>query len=125
MNALADTPLVCSSACEHLNTRVEQMPENHVHHAREICGDCGDTLRWIAKPQSVERQRLNAFRLARLSMRRDLSRWETGFVASVSRLSDFHRSNRRSSTGFGAKKGRDENAKRIASMGRGHSFGYT
>ena len=82
----ADTPLVCSAACEHLNTRVEHMAENHVHYGREICADCGDTLRWIAKPQNLERQRLNAFRLARLCMRRDLSRWEANFVASVSGL---------------------------------------
>jgi hypothetical protein len=47
------------------------------------CAYCGLHLRWVAKPANVERQTLNSFRIARLSMRPDLSKWEREFLASV------------------------------------------
>jgi hypothetical protein len=82
---LDDTAIVCSSQtwCEHANTRVEQLAEGP-HHAKEICSDCGRVLRWIAKPATVERHRLNGIRLARLGMCDRLTHWERNFIRSVS-----------------------------------------
>jgi hypothetical protein len=83
---LADhTPLICSAQtwCEHSNTRIEHLV-NGPHHAKEICTDCGQLLRWVAKPATVERQHTNAFRIARLSMSGSLTSWEREFVKSVS-----------------------------------------
>jgi hypothetical protein len=60
------------------------MPQGHTHHAREVCVACGRFIRWSAKPVNVERRTLNAFRMARLAMRPDLTGWERQFICSVS-----------------------------------------
>jgi hypothetical protein len=62
-------PLVCAAQdhCEHSTTRIEQLA-NGPHFAKEICTDCGRVLRWIPKPQTIERQRFNALRLVKLAM---------------------------------------------------------
>src|SRR4029077_21284353 len=78
-----NSPLVCSAQnwCEHANTRIEYLASGP-HHAKEICTDCGRVLRWLPKPATLERQELNAFRLVKLAMRRDLTHWERNFVRS-------------------------------------------
>jgi hypothetical protein len=73
-----------AQACRHEVTRVEQMPQGHTHHARVICATCRCHVRWLPKPGTVERQRLNAFRLARLAMVGNLSDWEREFLRSIS-----------------------------------------
>ena len=70
-------------ACKHGTTRVELVPQGHTHYGKEICAVCGRFIRWSAKPLNVERQRLSAFRLAKLAMRPDLTGWERQFVRSV------------------------------------------
>jgi hypothetical protein len=70
--------------CPHTATRTERMPQAHPHYAREVCTRCGAFIRWLPKPQSVERCRLNAFKLAKLGMCRGLSAWERSFVRDVS-----------------------------------------
>jgi len=72
--------------CPHTATRTEMMPSGSVHHAREVCAVCRAFIRWLPKPQTIERERTNAFRLARLAMRPDLSDWERRFVSDVSKL---------------------------------------
>jgi hypothetical protein len=59
------------------------MPQGHKHYAMETCAICGGFLRWLPKPETVQRQRLNAFKLARLAMRPDLTDWERQFIRSV------------------------------------------
>ena len=78
------TPLVCGS-CRHEIRRFAIMPQGHTHFAQEVCGLCGRWLRWVPRPANVERQKLNAFRLAKLAMCDGLTNWERGFVASVSK----------------------------------------
>jgi hypothetical protein len=73
-----------TQACTHSVTRTERLPGCHRHYARLTCALCGRFLRWLPKPETVERQKLNAFRLARLGMCEGLSVWERGFVRSVS-----------------------------------------
>lgn len=83
---LADrSAIVCSAQdqCEHSETRIEQLATGP-HFAREVCRSCDRVLRWLPKPQTVERQSTNAFRLAKLAMSPVLTSWERGFVKSVS-----------------------------------------
>jgi len=83
---LADrSAIVCSAQqeCEHSETRIEQLA-NGPHHAKEVCSDCGQVLRFVPKPATIERQHTNAFRLAKLAMSPVLTSWERGFVKSVS-----------------------------------------
>jgi len=70
--------------CGHPATRTERLPDGHVHHLRLTCAVCGRHLRWLPRPETIERQRVNAFKLARLGMCEGLSKWERGFVRSVS-----------------------------------------
>ena len=67
----------------------ERMPEGHVHFARVKCRSCGRTLKWLAKPATIERQRLNAFRIAQLSMCDGLTAWERRFVQSLAHARKF------------------------------------
>lgn len=79
-----DSPLFCGSY-KHLISRFQILPAGHRHFAAEQCSQCGCHLRWVPRPQNVERQRSNAFRLARLAMCDGLTHWERGFVASVAK----------------------------------------
>ena len=70
--------------CTHPVTRTERFPGGVPHYSHEVCAMCGRHVRWFPKPQTIERRRLNAFRLAKLAMCSYLSAWARGFVRSVS-----------------------------------------
>jgi hypothetical protein len=72
--------------CAHPVTRTERLPDGSPHFARLTCALCNRHLRWLPRPETVERERVNAFRLARLAMCEGLNPWERGFVRSVSQL---------------------------------------
>jgi hypothetical protein len=69
--------------CAHKNTVTVREPPGRTHYSKEICIVCGRHLRWLPKPATLVRQRLNAFRLARLGMCGRLSHWERNFVAGI------------------------------------------
>ena len=69
--------------CPHTATRTERLPDCHRHHARLMCTICGRFLRWLPRPENVERLRLNGFRIAKLSMKEGLSDWECSFLKSI------------------------------------------
>jgi len=69
--------------CRHSVTTTKRLPDSHRHFARLTCALCGRHLRWLPKPSTMERRALNAFRLARLAMRPDLTDWERQFIRSV------------------------------------------
>jgi hypothetical protein len=71
--------------CPHTATRVELMPQGHKHYAMETCAICRRFVRWLPRPETIERARNNAFRLARLAMCSELNSWERGFVRDVAR----------------------------------------
>ena len=71
--------------CPHLATLMERMPAGYLHHAAVRCAACGAFVRWLEKPETAERRRLNGFKLAKLAMCSELSAWEQNFVRSVSR----------------------------------------
>jgi hypothetical protein len=70
--------------CAHRSTVTQRLPDAHKHYSKEICISCGAFLRWLPRPENVERQNLNAFKLARLAMCARLSPWECAFVREVS-----------------------------------------
>ena len=74
---------ITQHVCRGGTTRVELMPQGHKHYAMETCAICRRFVGWLPKPETVQRQRLNAFRLARLAMRPDLTGWERQFIRSV------------------------------------------
>jgi hypothetical protein len=71
--------------CEHNATRLELLPQGSVHHAKEVCTNCDAILRFVAKPRTIVRRRLNAFRLVKLALCERLSPWELAFIHNVSR----------------------------------------
>jgi hypothetical protein len=73
-----------AQACSHVATVIERMPTGYVHFARVKCRSCGRTLKWLAKPATIEHRRLNSYRLAKLAMCDRLTRWEQSFVENVS-----------------------------------------
>jgi hypothetical protein len=70
----------------HSVTRTERLPDSHRHYARLTCAVCGRFLRWLPRPATVERQKLNAFKLAKLAMCDRLIPWERRFVGDVLKL---------------------------------------
>jgi len=82
LQACDPVPLVCGAWCAPPITRIDLA--NGIHHAKEVCGVCGRFLRRLPQPKTMERQKLTAFRLAKLAMRPDLTAWERNFVRSVS-----------------------------------------
>ena len=70
--------------CVHTSTVTQRLPDTHKHYSKKICISCGAFLRWLPRPENVERQKLNAFKLARLAMCARLSPWECAFVREVS-----------------------------------------
>src|SRR5262245_39496676 len=72
--------------CEHLERHVEILPRGSLHHAKEFCRRCGRFLRFLPKPSTVERQRLNSFRVTRLAMSDSLTDWERQFLKSIAPL---------------------------------------
>jgi hypothetical protein len=70
--------------CPHTATHTTRLPDRHQHYAVLTCAICGKHLRWLPRPETIARQKLNAFKLARLAMRPDLTGWERQFISSVS-----------------------------------------
>jgi hypothetical protein len=71
--------------CSHSSTVVERLPEGSTHYARLLCKDCRTFLRFLPKPENVEKRKLNGYRLAKLQMRDSLNQWERRFVQSLSK----------------------------------------
>ena len=72
------------SSCLHPATVIQRMLSGSVHYAAVRCDDCAAFIRWLPKPETIERRRLNGFRLARLLMCDRLTSWERHFVGDVS-----------------------------------------
>ena len=75
-----------AQGCTHPATRTERLPDGSRHYARLTCAVCGRFLRWLPRPETIERERIDSFRLAKLSMHPGLSDWERRFVGDVLKL---------------------------------------
>ena len=91
LNPVDDTALVCAAQiqCDHADTRIAIEPPGSVHFGKEICRNCDRVLRWIPKPENVERRRVTAYRVAKMSMLPNLSPWQSKFLSSVIRQKKF------------------------------------
>jgi hypothetical protein len=69
--------------CTHTSTTTELMPETSRHYAKLKCAACGSFLKFLPRPENVERRKLNGFRLAKLQMCPGLNSWEREFVQSL------------------------------------------
>jgi hypothetical protein len=69
--------------CKHTATVIPRMPEGHTHYVQLKCASCGLHIRWLPKPETIERRRLNGFKLAKLAMCDRLTSWEWHFVRDL------------------------------------------
>ena len=76
-------PVGALSQCAHNQTTTELLPQGNQHYAKLRCATCGEHLRFLPKPENVERRKLNGFRLAELQMCDGLNPWEREFVQSL------------------------------------------
>lgn len=65
--------------CSPIFTPTPELP----HHGKETCSVCNRFIRWVPKPENVERQRQNGERIVALRNREDLTSWERGFVSTL------------------------------------------
>jgi hypothetical protein len=72
------------ATCPHNATVTQQMPPGSVHFAQAKCVNCGQHIRWLPRPENIERRRLDGFRLARLAMCNGLTSWERNFIRDLS-----------------------------------------
>lgn len=72
-----------SAHCTHNATKTVVLPAESRHYARLECADCGAFLKFLPRPENVERRKLNGYRLAKLQMHAHLNSWERDFVESL------------------------------------------
>jgi hypothetical protein len=73
--------------CAHEQTTVIRYPPSSPHYAKELCSKCRKFLRWIPKPETIQRQIQNTNTLGMLVLRiDDLDEWTRHFIRSVSGL---------------------------------------
>jgi hypothetical protein len=83
MECCHSLPMGALSQCAHNQTTTELLPQGSKHYAKLRCATCGEHLRFLPKPENVERRKLNGFRLAKLQMCPGLNSWEREFVQSL------------------------------------------
>ena len=67
--------------CCHENAVLTLTPAGP-HHGRLDCPDCGRFVKWVAKPETVERNKRTVQKIAALQTK-SLSEWEKGFIESI------------------------------------------
>ena len=72
--------------CSHSATFTEFLPAGRFHYAEEVCATCRRHVKWIPRPENIERRRHFALQLEQLAKRPDLNQWERSFLANISRL---------------------------------------
>jgi hypothetical protein len=68
--------------CSHSVIQTVFTPELQ-HFAKEVCADCGAFLRWLPKPENIERQKERQTQIEELQATGKLSAWEREFVATI------------------------------------------
>jgi hypothetical protein len=86
MECCHSLPMGALSQCTHNQTTTELLPQGSKHYAKLRCAACGEHLRFLPKPENLERRKLNAYRLTKLQMAPDLNQWERQFVDSLAKL---------------------------------------
>ena len=86
MECCHSLPMGALSQCAHNRTTTELLPQGSKHYAKLRCAICGEHLRFLPKPENLERRKLNAYRLAKLQTAPGLNQWERQFVDGLSKL---------------------------------------
>ena len=68
--------------CKHSVVQTVPTPELQ-HFAKEVCADCGAFLRWLPKPETLERQKERQTQIEELRATGKLSDWEREFLATI------------------------------------------
>jgi hypothetical protein len=71
--------------CPHDATKTVILPGGSRHYARLECAKCGAFLKFLPRPENLEKRKLNGFRLAKLQMCAGLDSWEQQFVDSLAK----------------------------------------
>src|SRR5437016_358842 len=71
--------------CTHAGTRTVITSPPSRHYARLECADCGTFLRFLPRPENVERRCQNGIKLARLTIQPGLTPQEREFITNVAR----------------------------------------
>jgi hypothetical protein len=74
--------------CAHTATTTELLPQTSRHYAKLKCATCGAFLKFLPRPENVERRKLNGFKIAKLQMCTGLNSWERQFIESIAKQSD-------------------------------------
>lgn len=74
------------NCCDHAHLATRHLPPGSVHHARVVCAQCGAFIRWLPKPETIQRRRLNAIKLTKLALCGGLNTWQRNFIRDVSQL---------------------------------------
>lgn len=69
--------------CAHDETKTVILPAVSRHYARLECAKCGAFLKFLPRPENVERRKLNGFKLAKLQMHPGLNDWDRQFIDSL------------------------------------------
>ncbi len=67
--------------CNHTQVNFVPTPEL-THYGKDVCGTCGKFIRWVPKPETLERFKENAQKIAALKSK-PLGEWEKGFILSL------------------------------------------
>lgn len=67
--------------CQHSAYVFTTTPEGP-HYAKETCATCGKFLRWVPKPETVERCKANQAKVEALKVKQ-LTAWERSFLLSL------------------------------------------
>jgi hypothetical protein len=70
--------------CRESPSFVQYMGSEHQHYAKCVYALCGRFIRWLPRRESVERRKLSVAMLRKLLATESLTKWEQGFVESLS-----------------------------------------
>ena len=79
-----NTEAYTTMSCNHENVTFHPTPDLK-HHGKEICDDCGKFIRWVPKPETLERQIDNRNTIEALEAM-ELEEWPRNFLASLKKL---------------------------------------
>lgn len=69
-------------SCDHQSVTVVLTPQGP-HHSKEVCATCGKFIRWLPKPETLERNKQTMRNIEFLSDRKSLNDWERTFLDSI------------------------------------------
>ena len=74
-----------NGVCLHNRTHVVPLPPGYKHFQELRCSDCNAWLRFLPRPENIERRKQNGIKLAQLVAHTGLTAWESSFIASLAK----------------------------------------